>query len=236
LQLAQSVAAGAPFLGLPTKQSSCLYLALEDGERRLRQRLEMQHSDLNLNITYSTSLLPLNTPEGLSRLKDMIEALRPGLVIIDCLAAAKNRLAKENEADTMADLFNSLHSLAIASNTVILIVSHHGKASYNDPGDDVRGSSVQAGAADTILGLYILPDKTCELRGESRDMAEVNLRIKLDREVTWCWQNLGDAIDLRRAESESRILEALNELGEADAASYGSGRIKADAGTREAQL
>jgi putative DNA primase/helicase len=219
LQLAQAVANGSPFLGLATKQVSVLYVALEDGERRLKQRLEMQHSNMNLDVIYAFKLPPLNTPEGLDVLANMIQSKRPGLVVIDCLAAAKNRLAKENEADTMGDLFNSLHSLALANDTVILLVQHHGKANYNDVGDDIRGSSVQAGAADTILGLYRLNDGSCELRSESRDMAEVNLRIKLDKEITWCWQNLGDSVDLRRAESESRILEALDELGEADAAS-----------------
>ena len=217
LQLVQSVAAGAPFLGLSTKQTSCLYLALEDGERRLKERLLKQHSTSNLPITYITKLPPLNTPEGLDMLTDMIQSKRPGLVIIDSLAAAKDRKAKENEADTMGDLCNGLHGLALASNTVILIVAHHGKASYNDPGFDVRGSSALPGATDTNLGLYKNGDGSFDLKSESRDMAEVDLRISFDRETTWAWQCSGDARDVRRAEAENRIIDAIKMLDEADA-------------------
>src|SRR5262245_9126402 len=40
-QLAIAVASGEPFLGMPTHQGDVLLLALEDGRRRLKTRLEL---------------------------------------------------------------------------------------------------------------------------------------------------------------------------------------------------
>jgi hypothetical protein len=218
LQLGQSVAAGAPFLGKATRQGEVIYLALEDGERRLKQRLEMQNTIRGLPITYITDWPPLNTKEGFEALEGIIRLKHPVLAVIDTLASAKDRFVDENEAGAIGDLFNQLHNLTITENMVILIVAHHGKASYNDPGFDIRGSSAIPGATDTNLGLYKNTDGTFDLKAEGRDIGEVDLRISFDTEVTWCWQCQGDARDVRRAEAEDRILEAIEVLGgEADA-------------------
>ena len=219
LQLGQSIAGGAPFLEKGTRQGDVLYLALEDGERRLKQRLEMQRAARKLPITYLTKSEPLNTQVGFEAFREWIRAKHPALVVIDTLASAKNRFIKENEAGPTADLFNRLHDLAITENTVIVIVAHHGKASYGDPGFDIRGSSAIPGATDTNLGLYKNADGTFDLKAEGRDIGEVDLRISFDAELTWCWQCQGDARDVRRAEVEDRIIEALDLLGgEAEAA------------------
>jgi hypothetical protein len=115
----------------------------------------------------------------------------------------------------MGDLFNDLHRLAIEGNTVILIVAHHGKRSYDDVGFDIRGSSAIAGATDTNIGLYKNSDGTCSLKAEGRDILEVDMRIKFDAEVTWAWQYIGDDRDIRRVEAENRILEVIESLGKA---------------------
>jgi hypothetical protein len=59
LQLTQCIGAGSPFLGMKTKQGPVIHMALEDGERRLRQRLEMQHAAKGLPVTYITKFDPL---------------------------------------------------------------------------------------------------------------------------------------------------------------------------------
>jgi hypothetical protein len=218
LQLGQSVAAGAPFLGKETRQGEVIYLALEDGERRLKQRLEMQNTTKGLPITYISEWPPLNTKDGFKPLEEIIRTKHPVLVVIDTLASAKNRFVDENEAGATGDLFNKLHNLAITENTVIVVVAHHGKASYHDPGFDIRGSSAIPGATDTNLGLYKNTDGTFDLKAEGRDIGEVDLRISFDADLTWCWQSQGDARDVRRAEAEDKILEAIEVLGgEADA-------------------
>jgi len=213
LQLSQSIAAGAPFLGMRTKQGPVIHMALEDGERRLRQRLEMQNTTRGLPITYLTKFQPLNSKAGFQELTELIRDKYPALVVIDTLAAAKNRFLDENEAGATGDLFNRLHDLAISENTVILVIAHHGKASTGDAGFDIRGSSAISGATDVNIGLYKNTDGTYDLKAEGRDIGEVDLRISFDAELTWCWQCQGDAKDVRRAEAENRITEAIDLLG-----------------------
>ncbi|MFC2024488.1 AAA family ATPase [Chloroflexota bacterium] len=215
LQLAQCVASGKPFLGKATRQGSVLYLALEDGERRLKQRLESQGANHKLPIRYSHWWPPINDYEGFKALAEIIREKTPALVVIDTLASARDKRVKENESDSMGDLFNAVHELAITTNTVILIVAHHGKKPHEDPGFDIRGSSAIAGATDTNIGLYKNNDVSCSLKAEGRDILEVDLRVKFDAEITWTWQCQGDNRDIRRVEAETRILEAIESLGEA---------------------
>jgi len=211
LQLAQSVAAGKPFLGMATIQGSVIYLALEDGDRRLRQRLEMQNAARGLPITYITQFEPL-AGAGIQAFTELIHDKRPALTVIDTFAAAY-RAFNENGAGATSAVFNQLHDLAINESTVIVVIMHHGKKRTGDVGFDIRGSSAIPGTTDTNIGLYKNPDGTYNLRAEGRDIADFDLHICFDSEVTWCWQLMGDAKDVRRAEAEARIIEAIKLLG-----------------------
>lgn len=219
LQISQCVAAGKPFLGLNTRQGLVVYCAPEDRERRLHNRLKMQNAVTGLPIKYLYKLTPLNTPDGIKELSDIITELKPILVIIDTLASAKNGRLNENEARDTSDLFNHIRRIAIENNTTILMVAHHGKKGKNfaddvkDPGFDIRGSSAIPGATDTNIGIYRNGDGTYEFIVEGRDIAEQELRLSFDREITWCWKNEGNAIDLRRSEADDRIISAIDELG-----------------------
>ncbi|MFC1994333.1 AAA family ATPase [Chloroflexota bacterium] len=219
LQLAQCVATGTPFLDKDTEKGKVVYLALEDGERRLQDRLlKQQAARSKLPIRYCPSWPPINDSEGFKALADVIKEKTPKLVVIDTLVSAINQSVKENEADSIGKLFNVLHTLAIDSNTVILIVGHHGKKSYGDVGFDIRGSSAIPGATDANIGLYKNSDGTFTLKAEGRDILEVELRIQFDAENTWTWRCLGDDRDIRRVEAEARIIEAITDLGECYAA------------------
>lgn len=215
LQLSQAVASGAPFLNMPTKQGSVVHMALEDGERRIRQRLEMQHSNGSLPITYISRFEPLNTPAGITAFREMLKEKNPVLVVIDTLASAKSKKLDENEAGATADLFNLLHTIALENNLFLLIVAHHGKPTgrARDAGFDIRGSSAIPGATDVNVGLYKNDDDTFDLWAEGRDIGELELSLKFDYEQTWAFQCRGDARELRKTDSETRIAEALMELG-----------------------
>lgn len=216
LQLCVSVASGAQFLGHNTTQGAVLYLALEDGAERLKSRLRQQNAPTDLPITYLTRFEPLNGA-GMGLLKQAIEHRQPTLVIIDTLAAAKTGKVKENEAGDMADLANKLRELAQDMKTAIVVVAHHGKALASmDPGDDIRGSSAIAGAADCCLGLY-KNDTGFTLKAEGRDIPEIELRIEFDAATTWAWHLVGDARQIAKQEADSEILDILDEMGEADA-------------------
>jgi RecA-family ATPase/biotin operon repressor len=207
LQIAQSTAAGAVCLDRQATQGPVLYLALEDGAPRLQQRLRKQQAPGNLPICYEFAARPLNAG-GMGDLAAMIDEHHPLLVIIDTLAAAKTGKVRENDAGDMADILNALRRLAQAKHVGILVVVHHGKGSSGDVGDDVRGSSAVAAAADITLGLYRTEDGAL-LKAEGRDIEEMEMRVQFDAAQTWSWQVLGDARQMARQEAEQAIREAL---------------------------
>ncbi|HET8626912.1 MAG TPA: AAA family ATPase [Thermomicrobiales bacterium] len=216
LQITQAVAAGRPVLGRATTAGAVIYLCLEDGARRLQDRLRRQRAPADLPITYVTKYRPLDG-DGLADLAALLAAEAPRLLIVDTLAAAKTGRTDENDNGTMADLFNALRDLARDARVGILVVAHHGKAAGGDPGHDVRGASAAAAAADQNLGLYKV-DGHYLLKGEGRDVAEFELRVHFDPTDTWCWHLDGDARQLARDEAEATILAALDDLGEVDVA------------------
>jgi hypothetical protein len=215
LQMVQAVAYGTEFLGRKTQQGSVLFLALEDGARRLKDRLAKVKAPPCLGITYRTRLQPLDGPEGLSFLRGLLDKHRPDLVIIDTIAACKTGKTDENAAGPMADLMNGLRRLAQDFECAIVAALHHGKHVSGNPGDDFRGSSATAGAADVNIGLYRDQGRYI-LRGEGRDISEFEQRVEWDRADTWKWLLVGDENEISAKEAQGEIVAAVGRLGEAD--------------------
>jgi hypothetical protein len=215
LQQAQCVAAGTPFLNKQTVKSKVAYLALEDGEVRLKQRLVMQSAEHNASITYHFKWPPLNSKQGWDALVEMLDEVKPGLLIIDTVAAAISGKMDQNSAGETGAFFTRLHSLALDKHVSIVLVAHHGKRpTTDDVGFDIRGSSAIPGCSDCNIGIYRdSAHNTYELKAESRDFPEVDMRLSFDRELTWCWQLEGNEQDLRRSEAERNIKDAIDELG-----------------------
>jgi len=226
LQMAQAVAAGVRVLGLETRQGAVLYLCLEDGERRLQERLWKQGAPDDLPIHYYFELRPLNTLEGKADLEELIAQHHPVLVIIDTIAAAKTGKLDENEAGGMADLYNWLRRLGQREQAGILVVAHHKKGAGGDVGDDMRGSSAVPGAADINLGLY-KTDSGSVLKSEGRDIGEEELRLKFDVLARYSWQLVGDARKLAKTEAEQAVLDVLAKIEPADTAALARAMSKA---------
>src|SRR5262249_16378227 len=127
------------------------------------------------------------------------------LIVVDTLAAAKSGKIDENASGQMADLANSLRVLAQKYACTLLLTHHHGKFSYGDPGDDLRGSSALAAAADLNLGLYRIEDRY-RLRGEGRDVEPFDYAVSFDSHDTWTWKLLGDARVLAEVEADEALL------------------------------
>jgi hypothetical protein len=207
--LAIAVSQGKPFLGLDTVKTKVVYFALEDGERRTKQRLLQKKAPLDLDIIYFYKWPALNIDLGRNQFIEMIKELKPGLVIIDTLVSSKNKLVDENDNNAMADFINWMHAVCIAYDLSILIVAHHGKISTGEPGFDIRGASATPGATDVNIGLY-KKDGFSDLVIEGRDIPSLELSIIWNNFV---WQLKGNANELRRNEAEDKILEAILTLG-----------------------
>lgn len=223
IDLTLAVAEGRPWLGHPTNAGAVLYLALEDGAERVQQRLRALKAAENLPITWYCPEHgtgdPLRTlSDALSYHAGVVNSY-PALVVLDTLAAtysADGRISDENSNVDMGALGNELRNLARTRSLHLMVVAHHGKLVSGQPGDDLRGASAISGSADVVLGLYRL-ENGYYLKGEGRDIAELELALNWDVGNTWAWSVSDDPSRSARTGAEAELIRALLTLGPSDA-------------------
>jgi hypothetical protein len=199
-------------------QGSVLYLALEDGDRRLRSRID--------------KLLPPDIPEwpdtlrlvtewrridqgGLDDIRKWVADERGAgrkvaFVAVDVLkmirpATNKAKPAYESDYEALTGLQKLARDLSIA----ILVVHHTRKAESDDLIDKVSGTFGLTGAADTIL---VMEKKSSgwlfDVRG--RDVSSDELAAEFNKE-TCRWTILGNAADMHRSKERDLILSVFRE-------------------------
>jgi len=196
-------------------QGDVLYLALEDNERRLKERLSALLSFPRPSI--KRLRLRTTAPRIDSGLIRDIEAWRssvekPTLVMIDTYAKVKPQ-RKRNEDAYAADYdaVTPLQRYASEHRLAIILVTHTRKMEAEDPLETISGTNGTTGAADSILVLNRGP-KGVTLYGRGRDIAEIETAMRFH--PTGHWSVLGDADEVRRSDERKRIIAALEEIGE----------------------
>jgi hypothetical protein len=194
LDFAVSVANGEPVLGRKTCQGKAIYLALEDNQRRLQDRLKILRPDGSYatpNLILHTEWLAFNEG-GLEELEELIKKEKPKLVVIDTLA--KVRPPSSNQAyQSDYKALAPLTSLANRYQCCILIVTHNRKGkSDGDALEQVSGTLGLTGAVD---GALIIDgnrsDKQYKLSLIGRDIPnDDELAIALEGGI---WKILGQA-------------------------------------------
>jgi hypothetical protein len=201
---------------LKPSPGAVLYLALEDGKRRLQRRIT------KLLPTFSgtwpkpleiATEWPRADQGGLADIEAWIQATpNARLVIIDTLA--QFRTLSNGKTQPYADDYaaiSGLRKLASKHNIGIVVVHHDRKAEADDVFDTVSGTLGLTGAADTILimkrqagavGLYV--------RG--RDIEEAEKALQFNK-ATCKWTILGEAAEVFRSQERSRVIAALKEAG-----------------------
>ncbi len=166
LHLAIAVARGESFLGQATANGDVLYLAIEDGLRRVRQRLQdlLEHRPPPANLSLATDWTGLGGIEHW--VQDHPQAR---LVIIDTLAST-GLAAWRSYAEGYA-VMTSLSRLAATYSIALLIVHHVRKSGSRHPLDRVLGSSGLTGAVDTVLVMEPTSDGHAVLHVQGRDVA-----------------------------------------------------------------
>lgn len=146
--LAYAVAQGRPAFGMRTKAASVLYVAAEaasDMQERVKA-LRQEHGAADTFALVAGVSDLLNPASGdLAELQAAIAERRPGLVVIDTLAAATSGL-DENDGREMARVVKMARSLTTHGAAVILV--HH-STKADDPSP--RGHSVLNGDLDVAL-------------------------------------------------------------------------------------
>ena len=153
LSIALAAADGGTALGLQIPKRPVLYLALEDGDRRLQDRCRrlLAGDPIPEQFQYLTRIEP-------GRIGDTIAAwLRwrpePSLVILDTLAKVMPpALVGEQHYQRDYRVGSALKQIVDSRPGMTLLVNHHQrKAGAEDFVDAVSGTHGLAGAADTII-------------------------------------------------------------------------------------
>lgn len=166
IDLCCCVATGTPFLGRGVRQGRVMYLAAEDGWRRVATRLRHWADGRGIDPGALSDFYVLPSPlqiaagEGQAdqgeavlaaweQLQGDISAVDPMLVVLDPLVDIHAGL-DENKAGEMATLVRVLRRLVRGQDRALLLTHHDRKASLEPSVYSGRGSSALAGGMDGI--------------------------------------------------------------------------------------
>ncbi len=215
LDLAFAVAEGGQFLGASCDQGDVLYLALEDNQRRLQDRLTKIQPDATWPSGLQFAVEAQRLDEGgLANIETwIVDSKNPRLIIADTLATI--RPAKGGKDDYKADYaaLRGLHRLASEHRVGVLVVHHVRKAEADDVYDTVSGSTGLTGAADATVILAAKVGETgneITLHGKGRDIKGFKHAVEFDEERCR-WKYLGDPSSVFVGDTRRAILHALED-------------------------
>ena len=200
LDMADAVASGKRFWNRQTKQGDVLYLALEDSEYRIKERLKQIGSDFPKNLHFVTKgaeALDAGFIQQISRWEsDHDSQLR--LLIIDTIVRIKGagkRGKNANEADT--EQYAPLQALAIEKGFSVVCVTHFSKNKFStDPFESISGSTALFAVSDAgwvIVGDRNEANKQLFITGRDIGYEEYGIRFSGCR-----WELIGNAEDLEQ--------------------------------------
>jgi AAA domain len=212
-------ALGVDYHGANPLKGNVLYLALEDGQRRLQRRMtkligaqpENWPKDLDLKTEWRRF-----DEGGLDDIRAWHQSVKdqggnPTLIMIDTLAKVRapgspKASPYQNDHDALAGLQKLTDELGL-----FIIISHHDrKMDADDVHDTVSGTLGLTGAVDTILILTKKRDvRTLHVRG--RDIEEdAALEMKFGKDCRWSVVGTVAARqEALQSEQRTRVLNAL---------------------------
>ncbi len=194
LQLIAAVDRGGQFLGRATTPGRVLYLALEDGRRRMNQRPRVMKWTPSARVDIGFKVDKFDSGgQGLAHIRDAIAAAGYDLVVIDTLVKTLSGSADENNNTEMGAICNDLADMSHDSGACILIVHHTSKQTVENPFDALRGASAIRDAYD--VGMMLVRkhgEKEATLYTEARDFDVQDVTIR-QVEGGAGWEYVGDA-------------------------------------------
>ena len=222
LALCLAVAIGGRFLGYSTNKCGCLYLALEDSQRRLKSRMNKLLSGRTAPAGFHFATASHDMDNGLfDELEGFLEKHPDtGLIVIDTLQRVRGAThGKEGAYAADYREVGALKAFADKHNVAVLLVHHLRKMKDDgDPFNMISGTNGIMGAADTTMVL------TKEKRGDEnatfsaigRDIESSDTILRFNKDTCY-WENLGDADwfaeqQARREYQESPIVKTIKKL------------------------
>ena len=218
LDIGLAVAMGGKcFIDRQCVQGDVLYLALEDGDKRLQRRgsklLPTFTGEWPANFHYATEW-PRGA-DGLAEIEKWVAGHKEArLVVVDILAKFRVPTSgKRAPYEQDYEALSGLQHVAQKYQITVIVVHHTRKAGGEDPVDEISGTLGIAGAADAfmIIKADAGKNKTMVIRG--RDIEEKELAVKFAK-GTCKWEILGDPETVNMSEARVKILEALKQMGE----------------------
>jgi len=219
LGLGVAVASGGRAFGKhAVEQGDVLYLALEDNEESLQERLGLLLQDTPPPKRLTFALAWRRTNEG--GLYDIEAWLKANpearLVMVDVLTKIRPRSKGNNghQYEEDYEVCDPLKRLADKYNVAILLLHHLRKLTSEDPLDQILGSVGMSGAPDTAWVFKRArkdPRATLLITGR-------RIRDEQERALQWdplavSWLDLGDADELSHTREQEEILTYLRESG-----------------------
>jgi hypothetical protein len=219
LDLAVACAANGSLLGTLTPlPGDVLYLALEDGWRRLQRRLDKLLGTFRGEWPERLTLVamggwPRADEGGLAKMEEWCKSVaKPVLVIIDTLV--RFRKPSSGKSPLYSDDYEAitgLQKIATDYGIGIIVLHHDRKADADDAFDTVSGTLGLTGAADTIL-IIKRHGSGVVLYARGRDIEESETAIQFDKEHCR-WTILGKASEVQRSAERARVIGAIKAAG-----------------------
>lgn len=212
--LADAASVGGRFLGQQCHQCRVLYLALEDGQRRLQARQDDMVGDAHagsdkLHIVHDWPRLNEGGLEALDAWCDRYPDL--GLIQIDTLAyvapAKKARAGNAYEQDVEG--LKPLQRFAQERGIAVLVTTHFRKS--RDGGDILERVTGSIGITGTADAITTIGDDTAGFREIYVRGREVKEKYYVARIVKSRWELVdGSKIETGAGDTQTAILEALS--------------------------
>lgn len=219
LGLCLSVASGTKAFGsIQVEEGDVLYLALEDNEIRLQDRLSQLLSPgevMPKRFNYVTEW-PRMDADGIEALEEWIKSqANPKLIIIDPWVKVKPRVKSrqgETGYDSDYEALEGVKRLADQYQVCVLVQFHLRKAGATDYFDELNGTSGITACADGLLHISRgRAEADGVLKGTGRDYAkDVDLALRFSNGM---WNILGSAQAYSISKESKEIIDILNQEG-----------------------
>jgi hypothetical protein len=216
LDMSNCVAGGGNFWHFPATQGDVLYLALEDTNKRLQERLNKVSPACDLDapadIHFVTKAQKLG--DGLAeQITDFLDAhQQTKLIVIDMLQHIRNN---GNFTGTYSGDYHDMDALRMiigGRKLSMLLITHNHKTDDADPVNRVHGSAGLTGAVD---GIFVLEKKKrvsdrAKLTIANRDTDGHQFELRFDR-LNCRWQFVTE-ISADGADEDDQLYELLDLL------------------------
>ena len=201
LWLGLKISQGEPIWGLPTTKTNVIYLALEDRDWRVQQRMQelVDNPPDNLHFGFACGKIGAELEDQIKTV--LQEYPNTGLLFIDTLQMVRDNVSGKTNAyaQDYRDL-SALKKIADDHKMCIFLVHHNRKErDSNNVFNDITGSTGIMGVADTCMVLRkenrFGNDAVLSITG--RDIEEKRLKLAMQK-IVWEVTEALDAVSLRK--------------------------------------